>query len=201
MLAIDSNMPLLQTRVCGQCTPRTSLAVSKDYLVCPRCSTCEGSAVRPLVVLGGSGTGKSTLARVLRDLSIERRLPVSILDGDLLLHRRSVDYRAWINDHLLLAINEGLVRIPVAIFLPAERGDFRCCPAMEQLLDPHFIRLVSRPEDIESRLRIRPSWRGWTTERIDAEVGRGGCDDVPSLNTSLEAPGVTAERLWKALPR
>ena len=132
---------------------------------------------------------------------MERTQPMAVLDGDLLLHHRIDDSPAWLNDYLLLAINAGLVGLSVAVFLPANRTEFDGCPAMAQMLPPCFVRLVSTPEVRGSRLAERPPWRGWTSERIAAELHSGADGGMVSLDTSDWPSLQVAEELWRAVPR
>jgi energy-coupling factor transporter ATP-binding protein EcfA2 len=152
-----------------RCGPGVGLSPDPEgsVLVCPCCGWERGVFLRPLhVVTGPSGAGKTTVAEVLTDL-----LPdCEVFDVDVILHVAALGWDVWRNTWLQLAhaiaacgrstVLVGSIRGDQLEPLPARClvGPIRCC-------------LLDSPDAVlASRLRSRPSWRGFTQDKIDGEL-------------------------------
>lgn len=156
--------------VCSRCGERAD-----DVCVLPgpvlRCAGCghEWPFRRlPLYCLTGpSGTGKSTVARLLSESLSDRFV---VLEQDVLwqagLRDESADHRmfrvAWLRMAAMIAQNGR----PVVLAGTVAPPEFEPLPE-RALFDPiHYLALVCDPEPLAERLRARPAWRQWDSDRI-----------------------------------
>jgi hypothetical protein len=137
-------------------------------LVCTTCGHQEPFRRLPLFSLTGpSGTGKSTVARLLLD-----RLAGSfvILEQDLLwidaLRDPADDFgtfrRTWLR--LIATINQsGRPAVLCGTVVPPQ---FENRPERALVGDTHYLALVADDDTLRTRLRARPAWREWDEPRI-----------------------------------
>jgi broad-specificity NMP kinase len=138
-------------------------------LVCAVCGHREPYRRLPLFsVTGPSGTGKSTVGRVLVERLADSFV---VVEQDLLwvgaLRDSSGDSAAFRRTWLRLAASIQQSGRPVVLCGTVAPPQFEDWPE-RVLFDPiHYLALTCDNEVLRARLRARPAWRGWDEARID----------------------------------
>ena len=170
--------------VCPHCglyqTKKTVRFLGRRGVV--RCEECGGEheylALPLFVVLGASGTGKSTLALRLQRPETEF-LP---LDGDLLWRQ---EFAGQGNEPVMLFLGgmpQDILQNPMAAFFPAV----------------HVLGLCADEEDLVARLRARPAWRSSAHEDF-LDAMRAYNAAVAQLRPALNTTRTSLEDCAKAL--
>ncbi|MGQ0575676.1 MAG: AAA family ATPase [Pseudonocardia sp.] len=136
-----------------------------------RCASCghrEPFARLPLYCLvGPSGTGKSTVARLLAPLVVDR---VVLLEQDLLWQPGFDDpaggHRLFRTAWLRLAAAIGQSGRPVLLAGTVVPPELEPLPERALFSRVHYLALTAAPEVLAARLRARPAWRGWDSPRV-----------------------------------
>ncbi len=118
------------------------------------------------VITGASGCGKST---VLLHLSGNTD-GIICLDSDILwrdeFNSPEDDYAEYRNLWLRMVKNIAQSGLPVALFGSATPGQFDKCVERRYIGDIHYLALTCDDEELERRLKSRPSWRGSGSEDV-----------------------------------
>lgn len=194
--------------ICTRCGSLVELPPDpRGPLRCPVCRHEQGSAApaRPplLCLTGPSGTGKSTLSRLLLDRLADR---VVVLEQDLLwipeLSDPAGEHRTFRSLWLRLAAMIGANGRPVLLCGTVVPPEFEPLPERALFSEVHYLALTCDPEILAGRLRSRPPWREWDEHRI-AEMldyaawltGAAATLDPPVtlLDTTHAAPAETAD--------
>jgi broad-specificity NMP kinase len=156
---------------CGRWTdePRVETDGAGTVLVCVVCGHREPYRRLPLfAVTGPSGTGKSTVGRVLVDRLADSCV---VVEQDLLwvgaLRDPSGDSAAFRLTWLRLAASLQQSGRPVVLCGTVAPPQFENWPERALFSDIHYLALVCDPDVLRARLRARPAWRGWDEARID----------------------------------
>lgn len=155
--------------ICAGCGEWTDTPVIRDdTLVCAACGHSEPFRRLPLVaVTGPSGTGKSTIARLLPALLRDAAV---VLEQDLLwvdaLRDPTDDYALFRQTWLRLAATIHQSGRPVVLCGTVVPPQFEKCPERVLFSDTHYLALVCDDEVLRTRLRARPTWREWDEPRI-----------------------------------
>ncbi|TDV46933.1 AAA family ATPase [Actinophytocola oryzae] len=189
---------------CGRWTdePAVTADGAGTVLVCAACGHREPFRRLPLfAVTGPSGTGKSTVGRVLVDRLADRCV---VVEQDLLwvgaLRDPSGDSAAFRRTWLRLAASIQQSGRPVVLCGTVAPPQFENWPE-RVLFDPiHYLALTCDDAVLRKRLRDRPAWRGWDDARIDemlrfAEWVRTARTDPPMtlLDTTTSSVDATAD--------
>jgi broad-specificity NMP kinase len=156
---------------CGRWTdePRVETEGAGTVLACAECGHREPYRRLPLfAVTGPSGTGKTTVGRVLVDRLADACV---VVEQDLLwvgaLRDPTGDSAAFRRTWLRLAASIQQSGRPVVLCGTVAPPQFEHWPE-RALFDPvHYLALVCAPDVLRARLRARPAWRGWDEPRID----------------------------------
>lgn len=173
---------------CGlyQTEKAVRFAGARGFVRCKSCGYEHEYFAPPLfVAVGASGTGKSTLALALQKPETAF-LP---LDGDLLWRPEfaSAGNGAFFSLWMQLALNVAQGGKPALLFMGGLPRDFRENPMAAFFPAVHTLALCCDEEDLVSRLRARPAWRGSGGEEFLASMRRYNAAlarETPSLNTS-----------------
>ena len=184
---------------CGlyQTEKDVTICGDKGKSVCRVCGHVHEFRAVPLyVVLGASGTGKSTLALHMQSTQQQ----VIALDGDLLWRQEFVSqgndafFSMWMN----LVLNISQAGKPVMLFmggLPESFIDNACAKYFSSVT---VIGLCAQEEDLIARLQARPAWRGSakpefleSMKRYNAQVMQHSL----TLNTTGKTVAQCAEEL------
>ena len=138
-------------------------------LECVSCGHREPFRRLPLfAITGPSGTGKSTVGRLLVDLLGARTV---VLEQDLLwvgaLRDPSGDSADFRQTWLRLAASIHQNGRPVVLCGTVAPPQFEEWPERVLFEDIHYLALTCAPEVLRERLRARPVWRGWDEDRIE----------------------------------
>ncbi|MDT0300801.1 AAA family ATPase [Streptomonospora wellingtoniae] len=195
--------PLICAR-CGEFTDRPGVDAADPagaVLYCADCGHREPFRRLPLLcVTGPSGTGKSTVARLLLD-SLSQRFVV--LEQDLLwtggLRDSDTEHplfrTTWLRTAAMIQQNGR----PVVLCGTVVPPEFEDLPERALFSDIRYLALTCDPEVLATRLRARPAWRQWDEPRI-AEmldyarwVEESAHEMEPPVEL-LDTTGVPAER-------
>lgn len=155
--------------ICACCGTLVSLPpVPADPVVCGECGHRQDFARLPLYCLTGpSGTGKSTLARVLLPRLSDRFV---VLEQDVLwlpeLSDPADDHRLFRSTWLRLAAMIGQSGRPVLLCGTVVPPELEPLPERALFSEVHYLALTCRDEVLAQRLRARPEWREWDEPRI-----------------------------------
>jgi gluconate kinase len=194
---MDTTTPPPDDIFCMHCGPGTSLQADRQahLLRCPRCGQQPRLPGLPLfVVTGASGTGKTTIVEPLR-----RRLPdCEVFETDLILHVAALGWDTWRSTWLQLAhaiALNGRASVLCGSLLPEHLEGL----SARRLVGPiHFCNLDCPDQVLADRLRARPSWRGWTEERIVEHqrfAARLRARIRPTFDTSMLSADAVADRV------
>lgn len=164
----------------------------------------------PLFCLTGpSGTGKSTIAGVLRPRLCDRFV---VLEQDLLwipeLSDPAGNHRAFRSSWLRLAAEVGRNGRPVLLCGTVVPPEFEPLPERGMLGEIHYLALTCRPDVLAQRLRARPAWREWDEPRIaeTLEFAAWLAANAPTLSPPVSLvdttdvdPGTTADAVCRWL--
>jgi broad-specificity NMP kinase len=154
--------------VCERCGAWSDqVVVDGDEHVCSECGHRRRFPRLPLyAVTGASGAGKT---------AVGNRLPAAlpecvVLEQDLLWrneYAESADAatafrRTWLRVAMNIA-QGGRSLVLLGTVLPEHFGSQ---PEMRFFSDIHYLALVCREDELESRLRARPAWRGYDDAKI-----------------------------------
>lgn len=155
--------------ICGRCGSLVRLPQQHhDPVVCCECGHRQIFLRQPLFCLSGpSGTGKSTLARVLLPRLSDRFV---VLEQDVLwlaeLSDPADDHRLFRSTWLRLAAMIGQSGRPVLICGTVVPPELEPLPERALFSDVHYLALTCRADVLAQRLRGRPGWREWDEPRI-----------------------------------
>lgn len=203
--------PLICAR-CGEHTdhPAVETADSADaagpVLRCARCDHREPFQRLPLFcVTGPSGTGKSTIARLLLDQLSDRFV---VLEQDLLwtggLRDSGTEHHLFRSTWLRTAAMIQQNGRPVVLCGTVVPPEFEQLPERVLFSDVHYLALMADPDILAERLRARPAWREWDEPRIAEmldytrwvqETAHEMDPPVTLLDTTGTKPAATAEEV------
>jgi hypothetical protein len=159
----------LNPLICAGCGAWTDKPVVVDgALVCAACEHREPFRRLPLfAVTGPSGTGKSTIARLLPALLDDQ---VVVLEQDLLwidaLRDPTDDYAVFRQTWLRLAATIHQSGRPVVLCGTVVPPQFEPRPERVLFSDVHYLALTCEDGALRERFRVRPAWREWDEPRI-----------------------------------
>jgi hypothetical protein len=153
--------------ICARCGARAEsphVVADPPAVVCADCGHRQRFARLPLWSLTGpSGTGKSTIARVLVERLKERFV---VLEQDVLwlagLRDRERFRSAWLALAAMIQQN-GRPVLLCGTVVPAE---FEPLPERALFSEIRYLSLTCEPDILADRLRARPAWREWREPRI-----------------------------------
>ncbi|GAA1754065.1 MULTISPECIES: AAA family ATPase [Streptomonospora] len=202
--------PLICAR-CGEFTDRPHVDADDPtgaVLCCARCGHREPFRRLPLLcVTGPSGTGKSTVARLLLE-SLSQRFVV--LEQDLLwtggLRDSDTEHplfrTTWLRTAAMIQQNGR----PVVLCGTVVPPEFEALPERALFSEIRYLALMCDPGVLAARLRARPAWRQWDEPRI-AEmldyarwVEETAHEMDPPVDL-LDTTGVPAERTAEEVAR
>lgn len=140
------------------------------------CDECEGRTPflwQPLfVVTGPSGAGKTEIAWSLIGRHPSEFVPIEqdILLGFPLVENQEEYASKFYDLWMWLALNIGQVGRPVVLFGTARPEQYEKLPDRKFLGRTNYLALVCDDDELRSRLRARPEWRGWTRERVEETI-------------------------------
>jgi hypothetical protein len=185
---------------CLDCGPDAALerhgGAGNAMLRCPRCGAGQRIPALPLfLVTGASGSGKTTIIGQLRS-----RLPeCDVFEVDATLQVAALGWEVWRNTWLRVVhevARNGRVSVLCGSLQPDQLEDL---PA-RRLIGPVHCCALDCPDAVRaSRLRVRPAWRGTSTEEAIARHQgyaawlRANID--PCFDTSLLTPGEVAAQV------
>ena len=174
-----------------------SIDGSRGVSTCLECGHVHEFRAMPLyVVLGASGTGKSTLALYLQSTQQE----LVALDGDLLWRAEFASqgndafFSMWMN----LALNIAQAGKPVMLFTGGLPENFIGSECAKYFSSVTVVGLCAQEEELVARLRARPAWRGSANEAfIDSMrvYNRQVMQHEHTLNTTGKTVAQCAEEL------
>jgi hypothetical protein len=152
---------------CGQWSEDLQLAQGAPALICPSCGQRRPFTRLPLLALTGpSAAGKSAVGTVLTG----RLRQCLVLEQDLLwlpdqldpAHEHRQFRRLWLR--LVAALHQN--GRPVLLCGTVVPGQLEACPERPLVGDIHYLALVCDDAELQTRLRARPAWRGWTDDKV-----------------------------------
>jgi hypothetical protein len=152
---------------CGQWSEDLRVAEGAPALICPSCGHRRPFTRLPLLALTGpSAAGKSAVGTVLTG----RLRQCLVLEQDLLWLPDQLDpadehrqfRRLWLR--LVAALHQN--RRPVLLCGTVVPGQLEACPERPLVGDIHYLALVCDDAELQTRLRARPAWRGWTDDKV-----------------------------------
>ncbi|HEU5469773.1 MAG TPA: AAA family ATPase [Actinophytocola sp.] len=156
--------------ICAGCGEWADQPEVRDgpVLVCAACGHREPFHRLPLfVVTGPSGTGKSTVARLLLDRLAGRAV---VLEQDVLwvdaLRDPSDGFGAFRRTWLRMIAMLGQNGRPVVLCGTVVPPELEHRPERVLVGETHYLALVCADEPLRERLRRRPPWREWDEPRI-----------------------------------
>ncbi|GAA3738555.1 broad-specificity NMP kinase [Spinactinospora alkalitolerans] len=189
--------------ICARCGARTDSPVveSGDPVVrCVECGHRQPFLRLPLYcVTGPSGTGKSTVARLLTERLAGRFV---LLEQDVLwqagLRDPADDHRLFRSAWLRLAAMIHQSGRPAVLCGTVVPPEFEPLPERALFPEIRYLALVCDPEVLAERLRSRPAWRGWDEPRIAemldyAEWVRSGAAAMDPPVTLVDTTRATVE--------
>lgn len=149
--------------ICDRCG-----CLLEQPLVCGECGHRQALARQPLYCLTGpSGTGKSTVARVLLPRLSDRFV---VLEQDVLwlpeLSDPTGEHRLFRSTWLRLAAMIGQSGRPVLLCGTVIPPELEPLPERALFSAVHYLALTCQPDVLAQRLRARPAWREWDEPRI-----------------------------------
>ncbi|CAM3813105.1 nucleoside kinase [Nocardiopsis rhodophaea] len=157
--------------ICAHCGARTeSPYVTPDgtALRCVDCGRQRPFRRLPLYcVTGPSGTGKSTVARLLVEALSDRFV---VLEQDVLwvdgLRDPADEHRLFRSTWLRMAAMVQQNGRPVVLCGTVVPPELEPLPERALFSEIHYLSLMCDPEVLAARLRARPAWRQWDEPRI-----------------------------------
>ncbi len=145
---------------CGTWHDKREIEHSGPYAICPDCNYQQKFAYLPLLVItGASGAGKTAVM-----LALMGQLPDFVLvEGDIFwrdeFNRPKDDYLDFRNVCLRAAKTVNQSGRPTILCGSAAPGEYEACPEFCYFDGVYYLALVCEDEELERRLRQRPSWR------------------------------------------
>ncbi|MBX9667770.1 MAG: AAA family ATPase [Candidatus Obscuribacterales bacterium] len=155
---------------CGEYSQERIVAESPSRAICSVCSYEHKFLALPLfVITGASGTGKTTAALRL----VESTKNFVILDQDILwcdaFNEPADDFRLFRNTWLRMIKNIHQAGKSVVLFGSAIPEQFESCAERRFISRIEYLTLVCKPNELERRLKERPSWRkSGTPENLES---------------------------------
>ena len=195
---------------CGQYRADKIIEPEGPYAICPECGHKHSFLQLPLLMVGGpSGSGKSTVCQRL----VGKLDQVVTLEADILWRadydRPENRYRKYFEKWLQVCKNISQSGRPVLLFCAgANPENVEPCVEARYFSTIHYLALVCDDEELEERLRGRPTWRGSDDpEYVEAhieynrwfkETGSMGEPPIQLLDTSQSSVEVTVDQvaLW-----
>nr|WP_156001020.1 AAA family ATPase [Streptomonospora sp. PA3] len=196
---------------CGEYTDRPAVDTADPagaVLCCARCGHREPFRRLPLLcVTGPSGTGKSTVARLLLERLSDRFV---VLEQDLLwtgaLRDSGTEHplfrTTWLRAAAMIQQNGR----PVVLCGTVVPPEFEDLPERVLFSEIRYLALTCDPDVLAARLRARPAWRQWDEPRIAEmlDYARWVQDTAHEMDPPvdlLDTTGVPAERTAEEVAR
>lgn len=155
--------------ICARCGSTVDPpGAAEAALICGACGEHQAFSRQPLFCLtGASGTGKSTVARMLLPRLSDRFV---VLEQDVLwrspLRDPTDEHRLFRSTWLRLAAMIGQSGRPVLLCGTVVPPEFEPLPERGLFSEVHYLALTCRLDVLAQRLRTRPAWREWDEPRI-----------------------------------
>ncbi len=156
---------------CGEYRPDKAIVTEESYAVCPCCGFQHKFIQLPLFILSGaSGTGKSTICRTLAGYTKE----VVVMESDILWRREleqpKADLRKYRETWLRVCKNISQSGKPVILCGSEIPANLEGCVERRYFSEIYYLALICEDDILDSRLRSRPTWRGFTDELINEHI-------------------------------
>jgi hypothetical protein len=112
------------------------------------------------IVLGASGSGKSTILRDLSKLDAGERPDAVYLDSDILLTLLQHGQQAYRDWWLWVCFNISQSGRPMVLFGNASPREFEQSSRRKLFTTIHYLAVTCATGELRARLEARPAWRG-----------------------------------------
>ncbi|MBR8835961.1 MAG: hypothetical protein DSM106950_18555 [Stigonema ocellatum SAG 48.90 = DSM 106950] len=143
----------------------------KAIAVCPNCGFQHKFIQLPLFILtGASGAGKSTTCLALA----AKMKDVVVMESDILwrkeLEQPGADLRKYNDTWLRVCKNISQSGKSVVMCGGGTPNDIEVCVERRYFLETYYLALICDDEILDSRLKNRPAWRGFTNKNIKEQI-------------------------------